>query len=168
LDTERRITHFDNEQLIGRRPVTATVLLPKMSLLLWIESFEWSRFSDLPPDTLAELMMRQRIWKLIAFCCVLTLGCRNEVKTTPSFSLSAPAPVDWDMSPTDAVNVATRYAADNDIPLDAYDEPSVSGDVFEGDRFWAVLYQGKTRMPGNHFMLLINDETRTVEYIPGE
>ncbi len=113
-------------------------------------------------------MMHQIIRKIIAFCCVLTLGCTNEVKTTPSFSLSTPAPVEWDMSPTDAVNVATQYAADNGISLDAYDEPRVSGDVFEGERFWAVLYDGKTRMPGNHFMLLINDDTRAIEYVPGE
>ncbi len=112
--------------------------------------------------------MYQTNLKLLAICCVVLVGCANEAGTFPRFSLPTPAPKDWDMSPTDAVVVAMRYTADNEIPLREYGVPRVSSDVFEGERFWAVLYSGRFRIPGDHFMLLINDATKAVEYLPGE
>lgn len=112
--------------------------------------------------------MSQTVLNLIATCCFAILGCASESERPPSFSLSSPAPRDWDMSPADAVLAAMRFASANEIPLSEYGEPRVSSDVFEGDRFWAVLYDGKSRIPGDHFMLLINDTTKAIEYIPGE
>ncbi len=112
--------------------------------------------------------MLQTIPKVIAFSCVLTLGCTSKIDSPPAYSLSTPAPVDWDMSPTDAVNIATRYATDNRIPLGEYGVPGISTEILRGERIWAVLYFGKSRIIGDHFMLLINDDTRAVEYVPGE
>jgi hypothetical protein len=47
--------------------------------------------------------------------------------------------------------------------LENYDEPSVE---FVGGE-WQVAFSGKVREPGNHFLVIINDDTGDFTIIPG-
>lgn len=112
--------------------------------------------------------MQHAILKLITLCCFLTLGCVKQSETLPPISHSTPAPKDWALSPADAVLVAIDYASQHEIPLREYGNPSATHVVREGERFWVVLFEGKSGTPGDHFTLLIHDATEAVEYVAGE
>lgn len=47
--------------------------------------------------------------------------------------------------------------------LERYDKPSA--DFVGGE--WQVAFSGKIRAPGNHFLVIINDDTGDAVIIPG-
>ena len=98
------------------------------------------------------------------------LGCGPDTLSprTPVFDLVEPVPDGYNLAADEAVRAANSYCRNEGISLPAYETPSVSCDSLDGDRFWAILYQGVTPIPGNHFMLLLNDATREIEYVAGE
>lgn len=98
----------------------------------------------------------------------LLFGCDSAERCVPAYEFVDAPPSHWTMSPDDAVLVATEYCVRDGIELAAHSKPRITCDFLDGDRFWCILYDGLTRIPGDHFILLINDETGAVEYVAGE
>jgi hypothetical protein len=57
--------------------------------------------------------------------------------------------------------------ADFQAPWFRYDYELYHPDNGEGDYVWAFVYEGKVPGPSNHFVVIVNDRTRYVEFIPG-
>lgn len=95
-------------------------------------------------------------------------GCGRS-KPIPEFEMLVPVPVGWRMTPEEAVLAATSYCEG----LGMTDHirqgpPALIVDEFEGQRYWSLGYHKNSKMPGDHFGLLINDATGMIEYEPGE
>ncbi len=109
------------------------------------------------------------MYKLAAIIFViliaLSLGCSRSV---PPYDLVEGPKEKWTMSPDNAVLAATEYCEVNEIDLTIYTVPRVGCDSLDGERYWSLLYDGFSRIDGDHFMLLINDETGAIEYVAGE
>ncbi|MFG0254076.1 MAG: hypothetical protein ACF787_03100 [Rhodopirellula sp. JB053] len=107
----------------------------------------------------------------IAFTLLISIslgvGCKTE-RPIPHYDLVDGPPSNWAMSADDAVLAATDYCVRDGIDLSVHSSPRIVCDSLDGDRFWCIAYDGFTRIPGDHFMLLINDETGAVEYVAGE
>ena len=62
-----------------------------------------------------------------------------------------------------AIEKAREASRQKGRDLENYDEPSA--DFVAGE--WQVAFSGKVRAPGNHFLVMINDETGEVTLIAG-
>ena len=71
------------------------------------------------------------------------------------------------LSGQEAIRVAKNAATQARIRLDDYEEPDarrMSGDA----KGWFVFFPGKFKAPGNHFSVVVNDQTHSTKIIPGE
>ncbi|TWU05384.1 hypothetical protein Poly21_57130 [Allorhodopirellula heiligendammensis] len=106
---------------------------------------------------------------LVSFVIATLCGCSGTVdRSIASYDLVGDVPRHWSLTVDAAIDTSTAYCSRNGIDLSRYQIPSVSCDTLDGDRFWAILYQGVTPMPGNYIMLLLNDDTLEIEYVAGE
>ena len=113
--------------------------------------------------------MAFRTTMLVMLMVLMSCGCSDPVdRTIASFDLVGDVPDHWTLAVDDVIDTSTKYCSRKRIDLSNYQIPSISCDTLDGDRFWAILYQGVTPMPGNHFMLLLNDATLEIEYVAGE
>jgi hypothetical protein len=62
-----------------------------------------------------------------------------------------------------AIERAREASRQNGRDLENYDVPSA--DFVDGE--WQVAFSGKLRAPGNHFLVIINDDTGDVTIFPG-
>ncbi|WP_442511701.1 hypothetical protein SH528x_003412 [Novipirellula sp. SH528] len=112
--------------------------------------------------------MREHIAVVFLIAILLSFGCSPAQRTIPQYDLVDIVPESWTMSPDEAVLAATEYCAANQIDLSRHGIPRLGCDSLDGERLWSFLYDGVTQMVGNHFMLLLNDETGAIEYVAGE
>jgi len=113
-------------------------------------------------------LMQNALVFTFLLCVPMLSGCDAPGRSVPAYDLVEGPCSSWSMSPDDVVLTATEYCDRKNINLSAYSVPRMTCDSLDGERFWSILYDGLTRTPGDHFMLLLNDETGVVEYIPGE
>lgn len=112
--------------------------------------------------------MKSRVL-VVAAVAMLSIQSCGRSKPIPEFEMLDPVPVGWRMTPEEVVSAATSYCEG----LSMTDHirqgpPTVIVDEFEGQRYWSLGYHKNSRMPGDHFGLLINDATGMIEYEPGE
>lgn len=62
-----------------------------------------------------------------------------------------------------AIERAGEAARREGRKLEGYDEPSAD---FAGGE-WQIAFSGKIRAPGNHFLVIVNDDTGEAVVIPG-
>jgi hypothetical protein len=129
--------------------------------------------SSTPADRISQLYptdrsMLTRIATLVIASTLAAPGCTRKEADVPTYQLVDGTPPFWTMTPDDVAIVATRYCENGGIELAQREMPSIGHDTLDGERYWSVLYHGLTRIPGDHFMLLINDATGVIEYVPGE
>lgn len=97
-------------------------------------------------------------------CC---LGC-NDPRPIPPYDIIDVVPVGWRMTPDEVVLAATSYC--ENVGMTAHirlGPPTIVVDEYEGQRFWSLGYHQHSKMPGDHFSILINDSTGEIEYEPG-
>ncbi|TWU05414.1 hypothetical protein [Allorhodopirellula heiligendammensis] len=112
--------------------------------------------------------MHYAIVLIVLVSIPFAFGCNRDKRSVPAYDLVEGPPSNWAMSPDDAVLAATDYCVHDGIDLSVHSTPRISCDSLDGERFWCILYDGFSRIPGDHFMLMINDETGDVECIAGE
>ena len=68
-----------------------------------------------------------------------------------------------------ALHIAEAEVSKKHISLSDYSAPvfRYSHDKDEG-YVWAFIYDGKVPMPGNHFLVVVNDRTQRAAFVPGE
>lgn len=62
-----------------------------------------------------------------------------------------------------AIERAREASREKGRDLENYDEPSA--EFVGGD--WQIAFSGKVRAPGNHFLVIVNDDTGDVTIIAG-
>jgi hypothetical protein len=68
----------------------------------------------------------------------------------------------------EVVQLARRAAENAGYRLDEFEAPMVDFEPFVHDKKWFVFFYGKVPAPGNHFLVIIDDESRAVRVWPGE
>jgi hypothetical protein len=72
------------------------------------------------------------------------------------------------MSQEDVVRLANRAAADAGYKLTDYKAPEARYEFTKKDKTWSVFFDGKAPMPGNHFLVCVDDKTGKTQVMPGE
>jgi hypothetical protein len=72
------------------------------------------------------------------------------------------------MTKSDVVRVANQAAEVAGYHLTDYKEPQVHFEFTDKNHTWTVFYDGKVLVPGNHFLVLVNDRTKTARVMAGE
>lgn len=108
----------------------------------------------------------QRLTLLILGVLAAMIGCDRR-PPVPTYQTVDDAPIFATRSADDAILLAADYCKQNGIDLRHREMPVMSYDTLDGVGYWCVLYHGLTRVPGDHFMLLITDGTGEIEYVPG-
>ena len=114
-----------------------------------------------------EMSLVARLSLLIFALLVASIGCDRSPRVPP-YQFIDDAPIFTSRSADDAILLATDYCKRNGIKLENRRMPVMSYDSLDGVGYWCVLYHGMTRTPGDHFMLLIEDASGEIEYVPGE
>ena len=104
----------------------------------------------------------------LLLCIPMLPGCDASPRSVQEYNLVEGPPSGWSMSPDDAILAAMEFCEREGIDLSAHNVPRMTCNTLDRDRLWCILYDGRRRIPGDHFMLLLNDDTGAVEYVPGE
>ena len=71
------------------------------------------------------------------------------------------------LSKQQAVELQMNYLRSRDVKLGDFIGPTVFHRCYEQGCYWAFVYKGVERVPGNHFMIVVDDPTGTVEWVGG-
>ena len=66
------------------------------------------------------------------------------------------------------IKLSNAAAQKKGYRLADYGPPKAHYEYVHKDGSWSVFYEGKRRLPGNHFIVVIQDKTQKVELMPGE
>jgi hypothetical protein len=64
--------------------------------------------------------------------------------------------------------IARRAAEREGLKLREYHRPTVEYKAVRADRTWTVSFDGKIPIPGNHFLVWVDDRTRKAIIMRGE
>ena len=112
------------------------------------------------------MMSVQQLTFTILCLLVAVIGCGQRPRI-PTYQFVDDVPIFTSRSADDAILLANDYCEENGIDLSQREMPVMSYDALDGVGYWCVLYHGLTRIPGDHFMLLIQDASGEIEYVPG-
>jgi hypothetical protein len=73
------------------------------------------------------------------------------------------------LSKNEAVELQMNYVRSRNVDLGSFVGPTVFHNCYEHSSgcFWAFSYDGVESSPGNHFMIVVDDPTGTVELVGG-
>ena len=66
------------------------------------------------------------------------------------------------------INLANKVAEKQGIELSKFNTPAAHFNPLGKDNSWWVNYEAKRPLPGNHFTVVINDDSGEARYIPGK
>ncbi|MDA8099259.1 MAG: hypothetical protein M0042_06505 [Nitrospiraceae bacterium] len=72
------------------------------------------------------------------------------------------------LSPEQAISLANQEAVRKGFDLSQYEKPRADYEILKKDKTWTVSYEGKKKLPGNHFLVWVNDQTGECKLMPGE
>jgi hypothetical protein len=72
------------------------------------------------------------------------------------------------LSQTQVISIAKQAAEAEGRRLADYKEPEAHYEFTEKDKSWSVFFDGKVPMPGNHFLVYVDDQTQKTKLMPGE
>jgi hypothetical protein len=110
-----------------------------------------------------------------AFVLILALfisaSCTGKQKSAPPKAPPDTTPkteFNTTLTAEKAIALANAEATKQGRDLDEYDPPKAQYDSAVKGKDWTVFYEGKTKAPGNHFLVWVNDETKECKLMPGE
>jgi hypothetical protein len=71
------------------------------------------------------------------------------------------------MTQPEVVRVAGQAGEAVGYSLTHYKEPEAHFEFTDKDRTWSVFYEGRELLPGNHFLVVIDDRTKATKVIDG-
>ena len=73
------------------------------------------------------------------------------------------------LKPADVIEIATAEAKRRGVPLSKYRRSSMCFDALDRDAHWTVFFESRNNppAPGDHFSVVISDQTRGAEFLPG-
>jgi hypothetical protein len=72
------------------------------------------------------------------------------------------------LTQAEAVRIAGEAAVKHGYRLADYEEPQAHYEFTHKDRTWVIFYVGKVRLPGNHFLVWVDDRTGEVRVVGGK
>jgi hypothetical protein len=98
---------------------------------------------------------------------LLFAGCSHP--TTSTAPTASDAKVDGArLSQAQVVRIAAEAATKHGYRLADYKDPEAHYQFTRKDKTWSVFYDGKVPTPGNHFLVVIDDQTGAARVMPGE
>lgn len=105
--------------------------------------------------------MTNRLLALLLACPIILISSYSLAeKTDETFKGHVPH-----MKIEKVIQAANKYVNEKEIKIDNYFVQNASYDSSKGK--WLLLYNGTIPIPGNHFMISINDITGEILLIPG-
>ena len=71
------------------------------------------------------------------------------------------------LSKDEAVELQMTYVRSHNVKLADFIGPTVFHRCNEQRCYWGFFYNGVESVPGNHFMIVVDDPTGTVEWVGG-
>jgi hypothetical protein len=71
------------------------------------------------------------------------------------------------MTQAEVVRAAAQSGKGAGYNLADYKEPDVHFEFTDKDQTWSVFYEGRVALPGNHFLVVVDDKTATTRVAPG-
>jgi hypothetical protein len=102
---------------------------------------------------------------LVAALAILT-GCTRPAHT--DLPASDVRPDGAHLTPSQVISIAKHTAETKGIHLTNYKEPEAHYEFTKKDKTWSVFFDGKVPMPGNHFLVWIDDQTQKAQLMPGD
>jgi hypothetical protein len=95
----------------------------------------------------------------------LVLGGCSDSRILP---VAPPQPKGAHLSTAEVIRIAKGAAVQHGNDLSRYEEPNAHYDSTGKEPIWLVLFDGKVARPGNHLMVVVDDETGKVRLVPGK
>jgi hypothetical protein len=94
----------------------------------------------------------------------LVLGGCSSPRTVP---VASAKPKEARLSAAEAIGIAKEAAVKHGSDLSRYEEPKAHFDFTDDMGLWLVLFDGKVARPGNHLMVVVDDQTGKARVVPG-
>jgi hypothetical protein len=112
-------------------------------------------------------MIKTLLIPMVLTACLLSPGC-NRVSRTSSAKHTLIRQAGARLSIADAVRIAQHTAKKQGCDLSQYEQHEAEFANSKGGGTWFVFFEGKRKMPGNHFSVTINDKTGSASFQGGE
>jgi len=96
---------------------------------------------------------------------LLVAGCAHAPRQTGPSSATDTKPVGASLSTAEAIRIAKQAAQRQGVQLHDFKEPKAQ--FTSKDHSWWLLFDGQVPMPGNHFVVSIDDPTGNTRFFPG-
>ena len=72
------------------------------------------------------------------------------------------------LSEVQAISIARHAAEREGKNLANYKDPEAHFEFIEKDQSWSILFDGKVPIPGNHFLVEVDDQTESTRVMMGQ
>jgi hypothetical protein len=108
------------------------------------------------------MAIRNPAFGLLAALLALA-GC----STAHTVPVASAKPKEARLSAAEATRIAKEAAVKHGSDLSTYEEPTAHFDFTDDMGLWIVLFDGKVARPGNHLMVVVDDQTGKASVVPG-
>ena len=109
---------------------------------------------------------KQQFAAALILLSLLIAGCSQPAPV--ELTAADPTPAGARLSPAEVIRIAGDVAVKDGRDLADYHAPRPVYQQLHADEPWTVFYDGKVPTPGNHFLVDVDDRTRTARLMPGE
>ena len=104
---------------------------------------------------------------IMATALVLVAGCARYSHENASAAAADLRPHVARLSQAQAINIAKLAAEREGRRLIDYKDPEAHYEFIQKDRSWSIFFDGKVPMFGNHFVVVVDDQTKSTRIMPG-
>ena len=105
---------------------------------------------------------------VMAAVLVLVDGCARYSHEKAGVAAADVRPHVARLSEAQAISIAKQAAEREGRNLANYKDPVAHFEFIEKDRSWSILFDGKIPMPGNHFLVEVDDLTESTRVMMGQ
>jgi hypothetical protein len=104
---------------------------------------------------------------LLLLLLVFSVSCTAKQESTPP-KTPPNSPSKTKLTAEKAIALANAEASKQGFDLDKYNSPKAHYETGSKDKIWTVFYDGKVKMPGHHFLVVVDDETNDCQLMRGK
>jgi hypothetical protein len=102
---------------------------------------------------------------LVAATTILVGCAKNAGVDSPSSDVR---PAGAHLSQAQVITIAKNAAEREGIGLTNFADPKAYFEFTKKDKVWSVFFDGKIPMPGNHFLVWVDDQTQQAKIMGGD
>ena len=104
---------------------------------------------------------------LAIVACLMLAACSGDFARPPHPD-GGGRPAGAKLTRGDALDLGRNAAWNAGYLLSRYHVPEIYYEPRDGKPTWIVFFNGIAELPGNHFIVLLDDQTRVATVVPGE